>query len=512
MKIEKLDKGLSEIRQTIINRKANAEAIASKVHENYRLGAKNLYRYLILRNFDLRKFQDTLSDLGVSSLRTAEGHVYSNLHHVIKNLKRIQDKPFEEVDNIEVVGYRKSKKLLRKHTNQLFGKIAKRRFTRIMVTLPLEAAEDDRIIRNMVLTGMDIARINLSHGTIEDWKKMVDIVHKVKEETGKPLQIYMDLSGPKIRTAPIEIFSSKGKRKKSIPIKVGDHVILTKHNSGGKKSVYNDEGVQVEKGQLGVLLPQIIDDVKIDDRVMFDDGMIEARVVDKFGDAVEVLIEACFKPKLSSNKGINLPDTQLNLPALTEKDIENLPFACQYADLLGYSFVRTGDDVRHLYSHLKNMDADHLGIVFKIENSEAFENLPFILFEGMRHNTIGVMIARGDLAVEIGFEKISEVQNEILWLCEAAHIPAIWATQVLENLAKTGIATRAEVSDAAQSTQSECVMLNKGPYILEAIKLLKRILRKMETHGFKKKSSLRPLDVAISSIEKLESMELVSED
>ncbi|MFT6809421.1 MAG: pyruvate kinase [Saprospiraceae bacterium] len=129
----------------------------------------------------------------------------------------------------------------------------------------------------------------------------------------------------------------------------------------------------------------------------------------------------------------------------------------------------------------------HLLVESRIENKEAFENLPEILFEGMKRNKIGVMIARGDLAVEIGFERISEVQNQILWLCEAAHVPVIWATQVLENLAQTGMPKRAEISDAAQGAQAECVMLNKGPYINDAIRVLKNILIRMEGHSFKRK-------------------------
>ena len=110
------------------------------------------------------------------------------------------------------------------------------------------------------------------------------------------------------------------------------------------------------------------------------------------------------------------------------------------------------------------------------------------------------MIARGDLAVEIGFDRISEVQNQIMWFCEAAHIPVIWATQVLENLAKTGMASRAEVSDAAISAQAECVMLNKGPYIVEAVRMLKNILIKMEAHSSKKKNTMRALKVAKTTL------------
>jgi pyruvate kinase len=118
----------------------------------------------------------------------------------------------------------------------------------------------------------------------------------------------------------------------------------------------------------------------------------------------------------------------------------------------------------------------------------------------MKHPKIGVMIARGDLAVEVGFERISEVQNEILWICEAAHIPVIWATQVLENLAKTGMPTRAEISDASLGAQTECVMLNKGPYINQAISTLENILIRMESHGYKRKHALRPLRIAKNAV------------
>lgn len=121
----------------------------------------------------------------------------------------------------------------------------------------------------------------------------------------------------------------------------------------------------------------------------------------------------------------------------------------------------------------------------------------------MKRERIGVMIARGDLAVELGFERTSEVQNQILWLCEAAHVPVIWATQVLENLVKTGMATRAEISDAALSTQAECVMLNKGPFISAGIETLKEILIKMHAHNAKKKDSLRVLNIATKALEKL---------
>jgi pyruvate kinase len=503
MKIEKLCKELNEILQSIIDNESKIDSTISEIHEENRLSAKNLCRYLILRSYDLRKYQASLSDYGVSSLGTSEGYVYSNLYNVVRNLKLIQGLPIEKHSGIEIIGYQRSSELIKENANKLFNVGSRKNTIEIMVTLPNEAADDKAIIEEMVANGMEIARINLSHGNIDIWTKMVQFINEIKAETNQKLKIYMDLSGPKLRTSTIEIKGKNGKIKNRIPIRVGENIILTKTTTLGKKSKFNKNGEQLNKALISVMLPQIIDDVNINDEVLFDDGMIKSVVVSKENDEIELLITNCYKSKLSSHKGINLPDTILNLPALTEQDIINLPFVIKNADIVGYSFVRTQKDVQFLYEQLNKYQANDLGVVFKIENKEAFENLPSILLEGMKRNKIGVMIARGDLAVEIGFERISEVQNEILWICEAAHVPVIWATQVLDNLAKTGIPTRAEISDVVQGVQAECIMLNKGPYIMDAIKMLKNILIRMEAHSFKKKNSLRALNIAKNSINQL---------
>lgn len=165
----------------------------------------------------------------------------------------------------------------------------------------------------------------------------------------------------------------------------------------------------------------------------------------------------------------------------------------QHADMISLSFVRHPADVELLQNELKRLDATEIGIVLKIENVMAFENLPELLLAAMRSEHLGVMIARGDLAVEVGFERLAEVQEEIMWACEAAHVPVIWATQVLDTLARTGQASRAEVTDAAMADRAECVMLNKGPNITKAIQTLDSILRRMQDHQDKKRSLLRRL-------------------
>ena len=143
--------------------------------------------------------------------------------------------------------------------------------------------------------------------------------------------------------------------------------------------------------------------------------------------------------------------------------------------------------------YLRRVGGEELGLILKIETGAAFTRLPEILLHAMRSPRVGVMIARGDLAVEAGYERLAELQEEILWLCEAAHLPVVWATEVLDHLARTGHPSRAEVTDAAMAQRAECVMLNKGPHVDSAIVVLDDILRRMSGHQRKKTALLRPL-------------------
>ena len=182
---------------------------------------------------------------------------------------------------------------------------------------------------------------------------------------------------------------------------------------------------------------------------------------------------------------------------LTDKDIKDLRFVAAFADVVNVSFVNSVLDVRQLIDELGKLKAtDKLGIILKIETKSGFNNLLEILLEAMRVHPVGVMIARGDLAIEVGWENIGRVQEEILSLCQSAHIPDIWATQVLENMAKRGIPSRAEITDAAMAQRAECVMLNKGEYILKAIGLLDTILKDLESYQEKNAPMLPAMELA----------------
>ena len=248
--------------------------------------------------------------------------------------------------------------------------------------------------------------------------------------------------------------------------------------------------------------------------LLTDDGALQARISSpkfKLPKTYYALVERTLtgfrplRPRLCSiydpvfwrqERLWKLPDTHLQLPALTAKDDEHLQFAACHADMIGLSFANHESDVQALIERLQTFDAPLPGIVLKIETRRGFERLPSMLLTAMRHASFGVMIARGDLAVECGYERLAEVQEEILWLCEAAHCPAIWATQVLETLAKQGTPSRAEITDAAMGHRAECVMLNKGPHINEALRVLDDILKRMDAHQSKKRAMLRALKVA----------------
>jgi hypothetical protein len=259
------------------------------------------------------------------------------------------------------------------------------------------------------------------------------------------------------------------------------------------------QGRRAEAASIPCTLDAVFRDAKAGHRILFDDGKIEGviRAVQPHRLRVVITRAAPQGSKLRPEKGINLPDTELAVPALSAKDLQDLRFAVKNSDIASLSFVNRPEDVLLLRKHLAKMRRPNMAVVLKIETLAAYRHLPGILLAGMQSSPLGIMVARGDLAVEAGLDRLSELQEDILWICEAAHIPVIWATQVLEGLAKKGLPSRAEVTDAAMSGRAECVMLNKGPHMLAAIRFLNNVLLRMQQHQYKKRDLLRRLDIRV---------------
>lgn len=458
--------------------------------EDYKESALNFAYYLALRRRDIRSLQEALVPYGLSSLGRLESRTIYNIDAVIKTLAILLNKDYpEEIKNLNTDSYLDGDILLQEKNIKIFGSKPSNRYSSIMVTLPTEAAEKYSLVRDLIAAGMNAARINCSHDNQKFWSKMIKNIRKAEKELGKECKISMDIAGPKTRIDAIYTIKMKPS------VQVGEKLFLT-----GKKELksYYDYDIVLRCGTV-----EILDLLKTEDPVLIDDGMIETKVaeVKEEGVVLEVVkLMSGKKGKIRAEKGLNFPKTNQSLPILTEKDLEDLEFVLKNADIIGLSFVRTPEDIdvfhKEMVRVLGEEEARGKVIMAKIETVDGVNNLPEIIVKGASRNLFCVMIARGDLAVEAGYLRLSELQEEILWICEAAHIPVVWATEILRNMAKTGIPTRAEITDAAMGGRADCMMLNKGEYIVDTVKALDDILVRMKSHQYKKTHQLRALSIA----------------
>jgi len=446
--------------------------------------ALNLAHYLALRHRDLRSLQRGLMLLGLSSLGRLESRVMPTLIAVKSALAALLGRPPEARPSARA--FFAGERRLLANTHEVLGGTEASPPIALLVTCPTEAASDPDFMLALAGRGVQAVRINCAHDGPDDWARMIDHLRAAEAASGRRMKVFMDLAGPKIRTGEVTV-PHKAKR-----VERGDLVAITR--PGGLGSVAVDErhfGVECT-------LPEAVDASKVGDRIFIDDGKLGAEGVRvaPWG----LLARATSAPdrgvRLKPEKGLNFPDRHLDIDALTAKDRTDLEFVAANADGIGFSFVQSAADVAMLQDALAGLrphDWRTITLILKIETARAVSNLPDMIVQAAGRQPTAIMIARGDLAVEIGFARTAEMQEEILWLGEASDVPVVWATQVLEQMVKTGAPSRGEMTDAAMAARAECVMLNKGPYLLEAIDQLQTILPRMHANQHKKVSSLRKL-------------------
>lgn len=468
---------LEQIEELMHQATAKRESLIQQIHPSQFYAAKNLLHYLVLRTIDIRELQILLHIYGLSSIASSESHV-------LRQIQSIQERLGKVYDEIDAISFSLSNVLIKQKSEKLFGRKKEADIPALMVTFDSHFSEDYVLVKNLLKGGMGIARINCAHDDEYVWQNMIQHIKKASKETGLNCKIYMDLAGPKIRTRLL----GKGKDKGKVKVKEGQLIWMAESTEG------------IPKGEVVISPnePGIVEKIRVGDRVYLDDGVIRCLTEKVKKGKIGLRITRVSNPKsqIKNEKGINFPDTILDIDSLTDYDRSCLPFIAANADLIGYSFVRKPADIHELRGEFLRIGATIPGLIIKIETQEAVRHLPDLLFEGMREPEFGVMIARGDLAVEIGFERMAEIQEEILWICEAAHVPVVWATQVLETLNKSGIATRSEISDAALSAGAECVMINKGAHTIKVLTTLKDILKRTSSHRAKKRFTFRPLKIA----------------
>ena len=575
-----------------------------QVQPQFRASARNLVHYIAMRRADVQALQQQLAWLGLSSLGRAESHVMPSLNAVRGALREIAGADGHEL-GAEREEFLDSDARLARHVTDALGPASEGRDTRIMVTLPSEAAERPSLVEDLIAAGMNIARINSGHDNVEVWQRMVENIRAAERATGRSCRVAIDLAGPKLRTGALQpgpgivrlrprrdvegkvvapgrvrfvseqdfprfkkwpaipvpdacieqarvgdqvrFNDMRGKKRTlrvvrkggkslvldcykgayirsgtpltlvqaatgdkadyrvgqlpatDIPIvvNIGDTLIIHADPSPGAPAELGADGSVIEPAHIACRQHEVFRFVSDGDPIRLNDGKIEGVVTSANADrlVIEITAAKARGSRLRGDRGINFPGSDIRLRGLTEADRANLDFVVEHADAVCLSFVRKPVDIAALQAALKDRDAADIGIIIKIETMKAFKDLPRLLLMAMRQYPAAVMIARGDLAVECGWERLAEIQEEILWMCEAAHMPVIWATQVLEHKAKSGRPSRAEVTDAAMSQRADCVMLNKGPFIVATVQMLDNIIRRMQRHQHKKSPKLRKLSI-----------------
>lgn len=436
-----------------------------------RARAENLSHYLALRGHDLTPLQYRLAARGLSSLGRSEAGVLPALDALIVTLKRLCGQAVEAYPAASLM--RSGAAELEAETRRMFGPAREgAQRTRILGTLPTEAASDPKLVERLIAAGLNCARINCAHDDAIVWQAMIDNIRSAEGKLDAECRVLMDIAGPKCRVTEV-----------SAPAKY-------RLERGEKLRIVRSLAKSSDVAQFVISYPTILDQLKVGAEVFIDDGKAAAQVTALIAGGVEIEVYAAREKgvRLKIDKGLNFPTTEVEIAPLTAKDFRDLNFVAAHADLVGFSFVQRVEDIELLQDHLaaRRRGLPPQPIVLKIETPLAVRNLPRLILQSLAHNPTAVMIARGDLAVEIGFARLSEMQEEILWLSEAARTPVVWATQVLDQFVRDGVANRAEMTDAAMAQGAECVMLNKGAHLAEGIAFLRDVLSRMDRHHAKK--------------------------
>jgi pyruvate kinase len=453
--------------------------------------------------------QLALGRLGLASLDHAEAHVLASLDAVLANLCLLHGQAPDAPELLQTIGeFDEGPARLERNTDLLFGARRPGRRARIMVTLPDDAADNPSLLQSLLQEGMDCARINCAYGDRKlrngDRLRLRDargsgrkwrIAERNPEgcwaesrkttylANGTVLHLQRGDDQPDLSTT----LASLPPQESRMTIRTGDTVRLTYGAEPGKPAVHDLAGRLLRPGTVPVDVAEVFRDARAGEPIRFDDGRIVGVIEEADGNTLQVRVLHTRRPveRMSSGKGINLPATRLALPALSDEDLRDLEFVARNADIIGLSFTNDAADVRFLNERLRHLGNQEVGVIFKIETDRGCANLPGILIEAMKFPNFGVMVARGDLAAECGFERLAELQDDILRLCESAHVPVVWATGVLESLARSGHPARAEITDAAAAQRAECVMLGKGRYIADAVRTLDGLLGRMLTRDYK---------------------------
>lgn len=334
--------------------------------------------------------------------------------------------------------------------------------TKIVCTMG-PATDDKEVLRSIIRNGMDVARFNFSHGTHPEQKKRMDMLKMVREEEHSNTAILLDTKGPEIRTGVL-------KDGKKVMLETGSTLTLTAEDIAG------------DAQRVSITYSGLADDVDRGKRILIDDGLIELEVVKKEG--TDIVCKILNGGELGERKGVNVPNVPVRLPAITEKDKEDIKFGVeQEVDFIAASFVRNAECILEIKAYLKSLHAQYTPVIAKIENAEGIQNIDEII-----RAADGIMVARGDLGVEIPAEELPYLQKMLIQKCNHNFKTVITATQMLDSMIRNPRPTRAEVTDVANAVYdgTDAVMLSgetaAGKYPVEALRMMVHIVENAEQH------------------------------
>lgn len=598
-------RGAESLRATVLAVEQEFAAALLQAAPNRRESLRNLLHYLAFRRQDLRLLRQGLNQLGLSSLHRVEAHVLASLNAVLEALVTLGGHAGADVlRGAPALEPETGLALLAEHAAATLGPLPSERGTRLMATVPPEAADNPALVTGLLADGMNIARLDASHGDARAWTRIVRNLHRAEKELGCSCRVAFDLAGPALRIGPIapgpavarwrpargacgEVIASaivrlvrpvaqgvgvadgipvdaglvartrpgdrirltdaRGRKRSLavvertddfcictadatayvtrgtklvvmrgghvvvrsevgtlpplpgvIELRSGDGLDLVLGEEPGRGAAIDGNGAMTAPARVGCALPEVFRAIRIGERVLLDDGAIQGVVAAITEGRFRIEVRQCAggSVKLRGGTGIRFPDSDLQLPALMPKDRADLAFAARHGDIVTLPFVERVEVVEEVIAELGRIGARNLGVAIRIESGRAFHQLPRLLASALRHANVAIVLAPASLGVDVGFERLPEMQEEILRLCRAAHVPVIWATPAHGSLATGGAPSRAEVTDAAVGIRADCILSRDGRYAREAIRFQGGVIARIQAHRQEDLASLRKLGVS----------------
>jgi pyruvate kinase len=435
----------------------------SRIHREVFLGScLNLAHYIALRQKDLCELQAALIPWGLTSLELIEARVLPTLDAVIATLQAICR---IEVVHPPLLEFLEGDRLRYQHSEDLFGQVSSDRQVRIMVTLPKAAADNYELVKDLITQGVNCIRINCADDNANHWSAIIAHVRQAEAETKNSCKIFMDLAGSKSRIACVY---TPGNEQR---IYTGDYFLLTHQDPNVTKSAYF---------HVSCTLPEIVEQAQIGSKIWIDANRITATVeaITPTHLLLRIIRASPEGEKLLPNMSLN---SNIYLNPLTDKDRQDLDFLATNADIIGCAFARETAEIELLQQELQAglPESSIPAIIIKIDTPCAVRNLPELIVQVAGRQPLGIMIAR-EIAMEIGDQSLAEIQQEVLCICQAAHVPIIWAIPPVKST--DGILTRSEITSAV-FPPTECVMLEQDAFTPKIVATLKDL---RQAHNLKK--------------------------